>query len=48
MAGNAEAISVSFRRLFPLARRNRLYFRIAHFIRKGLICCARKCINLDF
>jgi hypothetical protein len=24
-----------------------LYFRIAHFTRKGLICCSRKRINLD-
>jgi len=45
--GNADAISASFRRVFPLARRNRLYFRIAHFTRKGLMRCSRKFINLD-
>ena len=45
--GYADAISASFRRVFPWARRNRLYFRIAHFTRKGLMRCSRKRINLD-
>jgi putative transposase len=45
--GWVEAIHARRLRALPFARRNRLYFRTAHFTRNGLIRRSRKWVNSD-